>query len=159
MLVLALCLVLEVFDKIELCRCTKCRIHQTSEFGKQFTGKLMKTLSIWRRDSKIRRLGTMAWLHLMALSRTCSIQSRLSPLVTGHSLLYSDPPLLTLCRIKVDQTIFCKSTFRQPATRSSLPAQHVWPTGFLCGWFVGLKFLFRLSPSDRQFQTFTFARY
>ena len=62
-------------------------------------------------------------------------------------------PTSRMCRITAT------SSLRRPTApgRTASPAQLLWPTGFLCGWSVGLKFLAgQLAESDywrEQFQT------
>ena len=64
-------------------------------------------------------------------------------------------PTSPRCRITVTAT----SSIRHPTApgRTASPAQLLWPTGFLCGWSVGLEFpAGQLAESDywrEQFQT------
>jgi len=58
------------------------------------------------------------------------------------------------------QVSYCGNIFNLPPTapnRTASPAQLLWPTGFLCGWSVGLEFpAGQLAESDywrEQFQT------
>ena len=82
-----------------------------------------------------RELGSVQWYSLCtAVSISVQLPARSSASVPRGIV-----PDSRRCRITATSSLRCPAA----PGRTASPAQLLWPTGFLCGWSVGLEFLAR----------------